>query len=347
MKRRPGSAVAAAALALAGALTAGCGPSAAHLWAQPKVATVWPLPPAPPRVRHEGTITAGQALRFSRGRFVLLDLLFGPRRLQLVTPHGVAVNERLVAIADSGRAELHLVSLAERKYRAVTAIGDARLRCPVGVALDGTGGVFVSDSVLRRVFRVSERGGLLGEVAGKFVRPAGLAYDAARGRLFVVDAGAHAVLVFERQGDGFALARTLGGRGEAAGGFNFPTHAAVGRDGSLYVTDSLNHRIQIFDAEGRRVGAFGRAGDGTGDFAKAKGIALDSEGHIYVVDSLYDVVQVFDHEGRLLLVFGGSGRDAASLWLPTGICIDEKDRIYVSDSANSRVQVYQYLRESE
>jgi sugar lactone lactonase YvrE len=103
----------------------------------------------------------------------------------------------------------------------------------------------------------------------------------------------------------------------------------------------------MFDADGRRLGAFGHAGDGTGDFAKAKGIALDSEGHIYVVDSLFDVVQVFDREGRLLLVFGGSGRDAPSLWLPTGICIDEKDRIYVSDSSNSRVQVYQYLRATE
>jgi DNA-binding beta-propeller fold protein YncE len=325
------------------ALLCGCARGPAQPWQRAEKPTVWPLPPDPPRVRYEGAITTGQALRFARGGLGLLDLLFGRPTIELGTPHGVAASDEVLVLADSGRAQVHVLHLVKRSHRVIPMAGDVPFRCPIGVALDGRDGMVVSDSALARVFHLSLSGKLIGEVQGPFVRPAGVAYEPQRERLYVVDAGSHTVRCYRRRGDRFAFLRQVGDRGEKAGAFNFPTHAAVGRDGRLYVTDSLNHRVQVFGPEGAPVASFGQAGDGTGDFSKAKGVATDAEGHIYVVDSLYDVVQVFDHEGRLLLVFGGSGRDDGSLWLPTGICIDSKDRIYVSDSGNSRVQVFQYL----
>jgi len=323
----------------------GCAAPPAHPWAPPKRPLVWPLPPDPPRIRYEGAITAGQAFRFAtRTGWRVFDWLAGARRVELSTPHGLCVGRGLLAFTDSGRPAVHVVNLAERRYKVIEAVGDTRLRCPIGLAIAEDGALFVSDSALARVFCLSADGRPLGEVEAKFVRPSGVAYDAARRRLHVVDSGAHVVSTFERAAEGWRLVHTLGGRGEEAGTFNFPTHAAVDRAGTLWVTDSLNHRIQFFDAEGKRLGAFGQAGDGTGDFAKAKGIALDSEGHVYVVDSLYDVVQVFDRQGRFLLAFGGSGKEEGLLWLPTGLCTDDEDRIYVSDTGNSRIQVFQYLR---
>ncbi|NQT50559.1 6-bladed beta-propeller [bacterium] len=330
-----------AALAL-GLLAAGCSRGPAHPWQAAATPTLWPLPPVPPRIRYEGAITAGQTLRFSKG-WSLLDLLAGRPKITLTSPHGIAVDPQAIVIADSARAVVHVLDLAGRRYRHMAGAKDGPFRCPIGVALDGQGSVFVSDAAWGKVFRFSLRGRQMEEIEGKFIRPAGLAFDRARGQLHVVDAGAHAVLTYRWAGERFERLRRLGGRDQKPGGFNFPTHAAVDRAGRLYVSDSMNHRVQIFDAEGKRLGTFGQAGDGSGDFAKAKGIAIDSEGHIYVVDSLYDVVQVFDRQGRLLLVFGGRGKDDGSLWLPTGICIDGKDRIYVADSGNSRVQVYQYL----
>jgi len=335
------------ALGVAAGLAAmlGCAAPPAHPWAPPKRPLVWPLPPDPPRIRYEGAITAGQAFRFAtRTGWRVFDWLAGARRVELSTPHGLCVGRGLLAFTDSGRPAVHVVHLAERRYKVIEAVGDTRLRCPIGLAIAEDGALFVSDSALARVFCLSADGRPLGEVEAKFVRPSGVAYDAARRRLHVVDSGAHVVSTFERAAEGWRLVHTLGGRGEEAGTFNFPTHAAVDRAGTLWVTDSLNHRIQFFDAEGKRLGAFGQAGDGTGDFAKAKGIALDSEGHVYVVDSLYDVVQVFDRQGRFLLAFGGSGKEEGLLWLPTGLCTDDEDRIYVSDTGNSRIQVFQYLR---
>jgi len=308
---------------------------------------VWPEPPDPPRVRYEGAMTTGQAMRYvTTTGSRLLDALTGSPRLNLGVPHGLAVDAAVFAFADSGSGTVHVIEKEKRRYRAIAAVGDTALACPVGLAADGRGGLFVADSALARVFRMSSEGVLREEIQEKFVRPAGLVYDAARGQLHVVDSGAHAVFTFGQAEGGWHLLRRLGERGEGPGTFNFPTHAAVDAEGHLYVADSLNHRLQRFDAAGKLLGAFGQAGDGTGDFAKAKGVAVDSEGHVYVADSLYDVVQIFDRDGRFLLSFGGSGRDGGALWLPTGLFIDAADRIYVADSGNARVQVYQYLRQT-
>lgn len=344
----PGGLRRAVGCALVALAAAGCGPRSAHPWREPATPLVWPPPPSPGRIRHEGTLASGELRWFRGGWRGVLDAVFGGPKLSIGTPHGVAADADVLAVADSGRGLVHLLDLQRRRYRAVAAAGKAVLRCPIGVALDGAGGVFVSDSALARVFRLSLRGEVLGEVETPWVRPTGIAYDRRRRLLHVVDTGVHAVRVFAVEPSGFRLVRTLGARGEGRGSFNFPTHVALGPDGTAYVTDSLNHRVQIFGPDGRLTGSFGQAGDGTGDFAKAKGVALDARGHVYVVDSLYDVVQVFDQSGRFLLAFGGSGRTAGGrpdglLWLPTGIVIGHEDRIYVADSGNSRIQVYRYV----
>ena len=54
----------------------------------------------------------------------------------------------------------------------------------------------------------------------------------------------------------------------------------------IYVTDSLNCRIQVFEADGQFQRVFGSAGDGPGHFSRPKGVAVDRAGHVYVVDAL-------------------------------------------------------------
>ena len=138
----------------------------------------------------------------------------------------------------------------------------------------------------------------------------------------------------------------FGARGDGPGQFNFPTNIARGADGRLYVTDTMNFRVQVFDADGGFLSAFGKLGDGAGDFDKPKGVAVDSAGHVYVVEGLNDVVQIFDESGRLLLAFGGSGSGDGQFWLPSGIAI-VNDLVYVADSANRRVQMFEYLKASQ
>ncbi len=132
-------------------------------------------------------------------------------------------------------------------------------------------------------------------------------------------------------------------RGAEPGEFRYPVSADVGPDGTLYVSDQMNFRVQAFDREGRFLRQFGGLGKMPGSFARPKGVAVDANGHIYVVDAAFNNVQVFNRDGSLLIVFGSLGHGEGEHWLPLGISVDESNRIYVADRFNNRTQVYEYL----
>jgi DNA-binding beta-propeller fold protein YncE len=86
--------------------------------------------------------------------------------------------------------------------------------------------------------------------------------------------------------------RKWGSQGEGNGQFRHPHGLAV--DGEhVYVSDSSNHRIQVFSkADGAFVRKWGSKGQGDGQFLFPRGLAVDA-GHVYVGDSANDRIQVF------------------------------------------------------
>jgi sugar lactone lactonase YvrE len=203
--------------------------------------------------------------------------------------------------------------------------------------------VFVADATLKRVFGYASDGRFSIAIGhdGELASPSGLAVDRANKRLYVADAARHRILSYSTV-DG-SPGPTIGKRGSEPGEFNYPTNLAVDARGRLYVTDTLNFRIQIFDAQGRFVSTFGTLGDTPGCLNRPKGIGVDSEGHIYVIDASFNNFQIFDERGQLLLFVGAGGNSPGEFFLPAGLFIDERDRIYVADQGNSRVQVFQYV----
>lgn len=174
--------------------------------------------------------------------------------------------------------------------------------------------LYVADAELKTVFVFDNLGRPLARIGqGLLQRPTGVARDAQSGRLFVADTHAHDLKVFDAEGRHL---RTLGQRGEAAGEFNFPTHLAL-RGARLYVTDTLNNRVQVLDVDpatdatspgfGRFVRSVGARGLFVGNLVRPKGVAVDGEGNIYVVESYYDSVLVFSAEGEFLLPITGTG----------------------------------------
>ncbi|HAK59476.1 MAG TPA: hypothetical protein DCO77_03700, partial [Nitrospiraceae bacterium] len=117
------------------------------------------------------------------------------------------------------------------------------------------------------------------------------------------------------------------------------------RNGKVYVTDTSNFRVQVFDQDGKFLMKVGGVGDTPGAFTRPKGLGIDSEGNVYVADAAFNNVQMFDENGRLLLYFGGIGKSPGFFLMPAGLSVDEKDRVYVADSLNGRVQVFQYFSE--
>ncbi len=177
---------------------------------------------------------------------------------------------------------------------------------------------------------------------GELASPSGLAVDRVNKRLYVADAARHHILSYSTV-DGTPV-RTIGKRGSEPGEFNFPTNLAVDAGGRLYVTDTLNFRIQIFDADGEFVTTFGTLGDAPGCLNRPKGIGVDSEGHIYVIDASFNNFQIFDERDSCCCLSARADASPGEFFLPAGLYIDERDRIYVADQGNSRVQVFQYVR---
>ncbi len=307
---------------------------------------VWPSPPLRPRIRYIGSITSPEDIGHEKGFLrKVWDFIRGEvDDERIVRPMAIAVDgkDRLL-VADTKRGRVHIFDRSQRRYAFLRGSKWDTLRLPIGLAVDGDDRIYVADGELNKifVFRPDGKFDRLLDTAGWLRRPSALAIDRVRKRLYVADTPSHEIKVIDLASG--KLANVIGRRGVAPGEFNFPTFLAVDRAGRLAVTDSMNMRIQIFDADGKQVSAFGKHGDGSGDFSAPKGVALDSAGHVYVSDAGFDNVQVFDERGQLLLFWGISGHEAGKFWLPAGLWIDAQDRLYVADSYNSRVQIFQYL----
>lgn len=335
--------------ALLAALLGGCATPAPESAPGPAVERVWPKSPETPRIRWLQVINAPEDVGIRPGAFRrFLSFLKGEVPTRIRRPHGLEVDAagRLYVI-DTHYRFVHVFHPAGARYYRFPASTVEGFDQPINLALGAGGRVYVSDSASGRVHVFAEHGEkYLTSFGGPpLQRPTGLAYRAAANELLVVDTLASQLLVYDA--DSFALKRAVGQDTEGPMGFHYPTDIALARDGTVYVTDALNFRIQVLSADLRFLKTFGAAGNNPGHFSRPKGVAVDSEGHVYVVDALFDNVQIFDRDGRLLLAFGSPGAGTGELWLPSDIFIDAQDRIYVSDTYNQRIQVFQYLRAAE
>ena len=152
--------------------------------------------------------------------------------------------------------------------------------------------------------------------------------------------------------DTLKLLRKIGTTGHkheltTPGDFSKPAGVAVDSEGNLYVADTYNNRMEIFDADGQFVSTFGKNGDGPGYFARPKGIAIDSDGHIWVADGMQDRVQVFNKEGQLLISFGGHGILPGQFQGLVAITIDKQNRVFTTEIFPGRAQQFQYVTDAE
>lgn len=186
--------------------------------------------------------------------------------------------------------------------------------------------------------------GQSGTAPGSLQAPRGLAI-APDGSLYVADSLNHRIQHFAPNG---ALLHVWGtfadqARGGAPGGtFNEPWSVAVAPDGTVYVADTWNYRVQRFTATGQFLQQWGHQGqDGSPDaFWGPRGIAVDAEGRVFVADTGNKRVVVFTANGDYLAQFGSPGVELGNLDEPVGIAVNAQGRVYVADTWNWRVQVF-------
>lgn len=108
----------------------------------------------------------------------------------------------------------------------------------------------------------------------------------------------------------------------------------------MYVSDTKQHKVVVFDLTGNYLFAFGRRGHTEGAFNSPQGIATDSDGNIFVVDTLNARVQVFDPQGKFLRMFGQRGDRMAQFDSPKDIVIDSEGNLHITDGRKGQLLSY-------
>lgn len=146
--------------------------------------------------------------------------------------------------------------------------------------------------------------------------------------------GAHVIKIIDPTG---ALVGTIGsGTGiasNAPGAFDAPEGITIGPGGNIYVVDSDNHRVEVFDSTGAYLRQYTDPG-----MQDPEAIAVAANGDSYVVDDKADKVFAFRPDGTLASAFGGTG--SLTLNAPLDIVLAPTGQLIVADSGDDRLVAF-------
>jgi len=306
-------------------------------------------------------------------------------------PYGLDMIDGMLYVSDGGRGQV-LRFTEDLQYRGWLGMLDGNpngwhdtgdpTRSPVAGALDfphsvtqlDNGTLLVADYTAKTIRTYTSNGTFIGNFYDPqdtdlaFRGPPTIDIDSA-GIVWVADYAGHRIMKFDQDGNllGWKGERTDGTVVEnftmqgvaqssnAYGGFRYPHQIAVEQNGTFYVADMDNHRLQKFAKDGTFLGWLGARADGSitsgwttegvsaasataGGFNRPISVTLTPKGNLLVTDSLNHRIQLLTTEGAFIRQQGGFDRTINS--------IVHNGKLYVADSSG-RIQIFTLKNEEE
>lgn len=207
--------------------------------------------------------------------------------------------------------------------------------------------VYVLDTGNNRIQvwnRANETFGFAYTPVSPLSQPYGMAKDPRSGvnRFAVADTANNQIRVFSFDPSTGAIAElfSFGSQGSGDGQFQNPHGVAFDLFGYIYVADTDNDRIQVFNASGVFARKFGAFGSADRKFDAPQGLCVSAGGTVYVADTANDRIQLMNGgTGDFMWKFGVYGTNSVQFEGPTDVQIGIFDRIFVMDRNNHRAQV--------
>jgi tripartite motif-containing protein 71 len=130
-----------------------------------------------------------------------------------------------------------------------------------------------------------------------------------------------------------------GFRGVGTAAFSWPEAAAVAPDGTLWVADTRNSRLEHWPANLATTGVtdVGTKGTGVGQFNYIEGLTVDSKGIVWVADTNNSRIESYDPSHKTFAVYGSLGSGSCQFNNPQGVAVSSGGKIYVADTLNNRI----------
>lgn len=281
---------------------------------------------------------------------------------RLQRPIGVMVDGEEVFVVDSAR---HTIEVFNEDGDRIRSFGTSETVVPLYIAKNPVDDkLYVSDRRARTIHIFEPSGAYIGEFDPKLPEdqlptfdtggvqwaPVALAFGD-DGTMYVTEIlKGHRLLIF---GPGGTFQRSIGTVGivdqadQAPEVFQFPNGLAV-HEGLVYVADSNNRRIQIFDAEGEFQEIVVTQGlpRGLSFLAPFGGDEDDAPDRYVVVDTLAHDCTIWSTSGTKIVNFGQQGILEGQFSYPNGVSVmTSKNKVFVADTANGRIQVWGWPEE--
>jgi hypothetical protein len=308
---------------------------------------------------------------------------------ELSSPYAVALDSGgNLYIADTSNDRVRKVNLSTGVVTTIAGDGSygysgdggqattAELYYPRGIALDGSGDLFIADYYNNRIRKVVLSSGIITTVAGTgatgyngdgiqataatLYYPEGVAVDSV-GNFYIADYEndrIRKVTVSSGQITTVAGTGTAGYSGDGAAAtlakIYLPWGVAVDSSGNLFIADYENNRIrEVYASNGTiatvaGTGTSGFSGDGAvataAKLAFPTGVGVDSSGNIYIADCNNNRIREVNHSTGFISTFAGgyigdgSAATAAVLTSPYGTAVDSSGDIFIADTSDNRVR---------